>query len=119
MGELHTKISRRDIKVTQKYQLSSKKVKKKKKYNFKNVTELLNMIFCPKNSIIDFRKTFITQEWLVVESCPTPLCVAFLMLYRLVQNTRSHFNKLILAWTAYFEEDKEEEEETEFNTNSY
>ena len=77
------------------------------------------MIFCPKNSIIDFRKTFITQEWLVVESCPTPLCVAFLMLYRLVQNTRSHFNKLILAWTAYFEEDKEEEEETEFNTNSY
>ena len=31
MGELHTKISRRDIKVTQKYQLSSKKVKKKKK----------------------------------------------------------------------------------------
>ena len=101
MGELHTKISRRDIKVTQKYQLSSKKVKKKKKkkkkYNFKNVTQLLNMIFCPKNSIIDFRKTFITQEWLVVESCPTPLCVAFLMLYRLVQNTRSHFNKLILA----------------------
>ena len=86
MAELHTKISRHEIKVTRKYQLSSKKVKKvkKKKYNFKNVTQLLNMIFCPKNSIIDFRKTFITQEWLVVESCPTPRCVAFLMLYRLV-----------------------------------
>ena len=34
MGEFHTKISRRDIKVTQKYQLSSKKVKKKKKIQF-------------------------------------------------------------------------------------
>ena len=24
-------------------------------------------LFCPKNSAIDFRKTFITREWLVVE----------------------------------------------------
>ena len=29
-------------------------------------------VFCPKNSTTDFTKTFITQEWLVVESCPTP-----------------------------------------------
>ena len=58
-------------------------------------------LFCPKNGAIDFTKTFITQEWLVVESCPTPLWIAFLMLYRLVYNIRSHFNELILAWSAY------------------
>ena len=29
-------------------------------------------LFCPKNSTTDFTKTFIAQEWLVVESCPTP-----------------------------------------------
>ena len=49
-------------------------------------------LFCPKNGAIDFTKTFITQEWLVVESCPTPRWIAFLMLYRLVYNIRSHFN---------------------------
>ena len=43
---------------------------------------------------------FITQEWLVVESCPTPRWIAFLMLYRLVYNINSHFNELILAWSA-------------------
>ena len=58
--------------------------------------------FCPKNGAIDFTKTFITQEWLVVESCPTPLWIAFLMLYRLVYNVRSHFNELILGY-AYFQ----------------
>ena len=58
-------------------------------------------LFCPKNGAIDFTKTFITQEWLVVESCPTPRWIAFLMLYRLVYNIRSHFNELILAWSAY------------------
>ena len=49
----------------------------------------------------NFTKTFITQEWLVVESCPTPRWIAFLMLYRLVYNIRSHFNELILVWSAY------------------
>ena len=39
-------------------------------------------LFCPKNNVIDFRKPFITQEWLVVESCPTPRWITFLMLYR-------------------------------------
>ena len=57
-------------------------------------------LFCPKNSAIDFTKTFITQEWLVAGSCPTPHWIAFLMLYRLVYNIRSHFNELILAWSA-------------------
>ena len=47
-------------------------------------------LFCPKNGTIDFTKTFITQEWLVVESCPTPRWIAFLMLYRLVYNTHFH-----------------------------
>ena len=55
-----------------------------------------------KNSTIDFTKTFITKEWLVVESCPTPCWIALLMLYRLVYNMRSHFNELILAWSGYF-----------------
>ena len=58
-------------------------------------------LFCPKNRAIDFTKTFINQEWLVVESCPTPCWIAFLMLYRLVFNIRSHFNELILTWSAY------------------
>ena len=44
-----------------------------------------------KNSAIDFTKTFITQEKLVVESCPTPCWIAFLMFYQLVTNMRSHF----------------------------
>ena len=55
-------------------------------------------LFCPKNSAIDFTKTFITQEWLVVESCPTPRWITFLMLSF---NIRSHFNYLLFAWSAY------------------
>ena len=58
-------------------------------------------LFRPNNHTINFSKTFITQEWLVVESCPTPRWIAFLMLYRLVYNIRSHVNELILAWSAY------------------
>ena len=58
-------------------------------------------LFCPKNGAIDFTETLITQERLVVESCPTPRWIAFLMFYRLVYNIRSHFNELILAWSAY------------------
>ena len=57
-------------------------------------------LFCQKNGATDFTKTFITQEWMVVESCPTPRWIAFLMLYRLMYNIRSHFNELILAWSA-------------------
>ena len=57
-------------------------------------------LFCPKNGAIDFRKAFITQEWLFLESCTTLLWIAFLMLYRLVPNIRSRFNKLILGWCA-------------------
>ena len=57
-------------------------------------------LFCPKSGAIDFTKTLITQERLVVESCPTPRWIAFLMLYRLVYNISSHFNELILAWSA-------------------
>ena len=49
-------------------------------------------LFCPKNDAIDFTKTFVNQKWLVVESCPTPCWIAFLMLYRVEYNIRSHFN---------------------------
>ena len=58
-------------------------------------------LFRPKNRTIDFTKTFMNQQWLAVESCPNPRWIAFLMLYRLVYNIRSHFNELILAWSAY------------------
>ena len=61
-------------------------------------------LFCPRNNVIDSRKTSITQEWLVVENCPTLLWIVFLMLYQLVYNTSSHFNELILAWSAYSKE---------------
>ena len=53
--------------------------------------------FRPNNRTIDFTKTFITQEWLEVESCPTPRWIAFLILYRLVYNIRSRFNELIFG----------------------
>ena len=46
-------------------------------------------------------QNLLTQEWLVVESCPTPRWIAFLMLYRLVYNIRSRFNELILVCSAY------------------
>ena len=58
--------------------------------------------FYPKNSTIDFTKTFITQEWLIVESCPTPHWITFLILYQFVYNICSHFNELTLGWGAYF-----------------
>ena len=48
---------------------------------------------------IDFTKTFIMQEWLIIESCLTPRWIAFLMLYRLVYDMRSHFSELFLAWS--------------------
>ena len=56
-----------------------------------------------KNDAIDCTKNFINQEWLVVESCPTARWIAFLMLYWLVYNIRSHLNELILAWSAYLD----------------
>ena len=59
-------------------------------------------LFCPKNGAIDFTKTFITQERLVVGICPTPRWIAMLMFYRLVYNICSHFNELILARSASF-----------------
>ena len=70
----------------------------------KTVQNLLIFVylFCWKNSTVDSRKTSINQERLVVESCPTPRWIPFLMLYRLVYNIRSNFNELILAWRAQY-----------------
>ena len=52
----------------------------------KNVENLFLFVhlFCPKNGRIDFTKTFITQEWLVGESCPTSRWITCLMLYPLL-----------------------------------
>ena len=58
-------------------------------------------LFDPKNGAIDFTKTFITRERLYVKSFPIPRWIAFLMLYPLVYNICTHFNELILAWSAY------------------
>ena len=58
-------------------------------------------LFCPNNSTIDCTKSFLTQEWLIVESCSIPRWIRFSMLYRLVYNICSHFIELILAWSAY------------------
>ena len=60
-------------------------------------------LYCPKNSTTDSRKPSITPKWLVVETCPIPRWIAFLMIYRLVYNRRSHFNELILAWSVYWQ----------------
>ena len=53
-------------------------------------------LFCPKNSTVNSRKTFITQKWLVVEK----LCDHWL---NRIFNALSivHFNELYLAWTNY------------------
>ena len=59
-----------------------------------------------------FHKNLHTQEWLVVESCPTPRWITFLMLYRLVYNIRSHFNELILPWSTYLEISQNSQEST-------
>ena len=60
----------------------------------KNVENLLRFmyLFCPKNGAFDYTETFITQEWLVVEGCPNPRWITFVILYRLVYNIRPHLN---------------------------
>ena len=55
--------------------------------------------FYPKSSRTGSRKTCITQELLVMESCPTPHWVAFLIFCRLVYDISSHLHDLILAWS--------------------
>ena len=53
--------------------------------------------FYPKPGRTGSRKTFITQTWLVTESCPTPHWITFLIFCRLVFDIPSHLNGLILA----------------------
>ena len=53
--------------------------------------------FVQKTELLIAEKVSITQELLVVESCPTSHLIALLMLYRLIYNIRSHFNELILT----------------------
>ena len=53
-------------------------------------------LFCRKNHAMDFTKTFITQEWLVVESCPTIRWIVFSIFYRLVYTIGFYF-----IWTKF------------------
>ena len=53
-------------------------------------------LFRPKNCKIYFTKAFITQEWLVTESCPTPSWITFLMFYRLACSYT-----LLFQWTNF------------------
>ena len=70
-------------------------------YIFGGIFLYLFTYFVQNNSTIDSKKIFLTQEWLVVENCPTPPWIAFLMLYQLVYDIRSHFNEPILPWITY------------------
>ena len=54
---------------------------------------------CYINFFIQKLVTSITQEWLVLGSCPAPQWITFSMLYRLVYNIPYHLNDLILAWS--------------------
>ena len=56
--------------------------------------------FYPKSRRTGSRKTSITQELLVIETCPTPCWVPFLIFCRLVYNILSHLNDPILARSA-------------------
>ena len=62
---------------------------------FKNL--VLMFSFYPKNGRTGSRKNFIIQAWLVVENCPTPYWITFLIFCRLVHDMPSHLNGLILA----------------------
>ena len=55
-------------------------------------------LFFPKISTTDSRRSSITLEWLVMDSCPTPHWIAFLMLYWLVCN----INPLISIFYIWF-----------------
>ena len=57
-------------------------------------------LFCPDNNTNDFRRTFITREWLVVERWPTPRWIASLMLH--LHKLDSLISMNYLAWRAYY-----------------
>ena len=46
-------------------------------------------LFCSKSCASDFTKTFITQEWLVIESFPTPRWIAIFNTLSIGQHTLS------------------------------
>ena len=65
---------------------------------WKNFQSLIFMFsFYTKNSRTGSRKTCITQGLFVIESCPTPRWVTFLIFSRLIYDISSHSNDLILA----------------------
>ena len=67
----------------------------------KNISKsYISVFFYPKNSRTASRKTSMTQEWTVTESCGVSRWVKFLIFYRLVYNMLYHLSDLILAWSA-------------------
>ena len=54
--------------------------------------------FYPENSRTSTRKTSITDKWLVVESCPFPRWITFLIFCGLVYDIPSLLVVLILVW---------------------
>ena len=69
-------------------------------FRMKNYSKSYVCVFTlSKKRKIDCRKNFLTQL-LVVQRCPSPRWIEFVMLYRFEYKTPSHFDDLILAWTA-------------------
>ena len=62
---------------------------------FQNLIYMFSLY--PKNSRTGSRKNTLTQEWLVVESCPTPYWVMFLIICRLVYDISSHLSCLMFS----------------------
>ena len=62
----------------------------------KNIIEILLYFYL----FIQKAITSMTEKYLVVESCPTPQWITFLMFYRLLYNILSYLNNMISAWRA-------------------
>ena len=62
----------------------------------KNIIEILLYFYL----FIQKAITSTTEKYLVVESCPTPQWITFLMFYRLLYNILSYLNNMISAWSA-------------------
>ena len=60
---------------------------------------LFTISFYPENGGTCSRKDSMTQTWLVVESCPAPRWVTFLLFCRLIYKIPYHFKGLLLAWS--------------------
>ena len=60
----------------------------------------ISVFFLSKKCRTGSRKTSIPRESLVIESCPNPCWVTFLIFCWLVYDISSHLNDPVLAWSA-------------------